>query len=176
MWRVLTVDGLHWVCHSLRRCVLPGSTLLILQGALQGHCPKWNLHFVYFPGLSHSGSWVLHKATDLDGLCVSCPPQDQAAHETRWLARALCQESYMSYSPVHTCDGEGGVWAGFSSEIFQTIHTRKCLWKPNREFKVKDHQWRKSHVVQKWLGPFVTSLLSHQLQVTLKIAWSQTKC
>ena len=77
----------------------------------------------------------------------------------------------------NTCDGGGGVWAGFGSEIFQTTtHARKCLWKPNSEFRIKDHQWRKSHFVQKWLGPFVTSLLSHLLQVTLKIAWSQTKC
>ena len=38
VWGVLTVDGPHWVCHSPRRCVLPRSALLSLQGALQGHC------------------------------------------------------------------------------------------------------------------------------------------
>ena len=52
VWGVLAVDGPHWVCHSPRRRVLPGSTLLRLQGALQGHCPKWALHFMQFPGLS----------------------------------------------------------------------------------------------------------------------------
>ena len=35
--------------------VFPGSTLLRLQGALQGHCPKRALRFVHFPGLSCSG-------------------------------------------------------------------------------------------------------------------------
>ena len=59
--------GPHWVCPSSRQCVLPRSTLLRLQGALQGHCPKWALCFVNFPGLScsGSGSQVLHKGTDL---------------------------------------------------------------------------------------------------------------
>ena len=38
MWGVLTVDGPYCVCHSPRWRVLPRSTLLRLQGALQGHC------------------------------------------------------------------------------------------------------------------------------------------
>ena len=33
-WRVVAVCGSHWVCHSPRQRVLPGSTLLMLQGAL----------------------------------------------------------------------------------------------------------------------------------------------
>ena len=32
--------GLHLVCHSLRWHVFPGFTLLRLQDALQGNCPK----------------------------------------------------------------------------------------------------------------------------------------
>ena len=52
VWGVLTVDGPHWVCHSPMQCVLPRSTLVRLQGTLQGHCPKWALHFMQFPGLS----------------------------------------------------------------------------------------------------------------------------
>ena len=40
VWGVLAVYGPHWVCLTLRWCVLPGSTLLRLQGAQQGHCPK----------------------------------------------------------------------------------------------------------------------------------------
>lgn len=95
MWRVLTVDGLHWVCHSLRQCVLPGSTLLILRVLCKGTVPSWNLHFVYFPGLSHSGSRVLHKATDLDGLCVSCLPRTKqlmrpGAWQEHCARRAIC--------------------------------------------------------------------------------------
>ena len=56
VWGMLTVDGPHWVCHRPRWCVLPVSALLMLQGALQGHCPKWALHFMHSPGLSCSGS------------------------------------------------------------------------------------------------------------------------
>ena len=53
----------------LTACVLSQSTLLRLQVAQQGNCPKLALCFVYFPGLScsGSGSWVLHKCIDLVG-------------------------------------------------------------------------------------------------------------
>ena len=68
MWGVLTVDGPHWACHSPRWCVLPKSILLRLQGALQGHCPKWGLYFMHLPDLGHSGSQVLRRGTDPDGL------------------------------------------------------------------------------------------------------------
>ena len=49
--------------------VLAQSTLLRLQVALQGNCPKWALGCVHFPGLSCSGSGsrVLHKGTDSAG-------------------------------------------------------------------------------------------------------------
>ena len=63
VWGVLAVYGPHWVCPSSRQRVLPGSPLLRLQGALQGHCPKQVLHFGHYTGLSHSCSWVLHKGT-----------------------------------------------------------------------------------------------------------------
>ena len=70
----LPVDGQHWVSHSPRWHVLPGSTLLRLQGALQGHCPERALHFVHFPGLSFSSSWTLCKSTDPgDMVCVFVP-------------------------------------------------------------------------------------------------------
>ena len=49
--------------HSPRWCVLPRSTLLRLQGSLQGHCSKRVLHFVPFQGPSHSGDWVLGECT-----------------------------------------------------------------------------------------------------------------
>ena len=63
----------------LMACVLSQSTLLRLQVALQGNCPKWALGFVHFPGLSHScsGSWVLHKGTDSVGpaFCALSRPE-----------------------------------------------------------------------------------------------------
>ena len=96
VWGVLTVDGPHWVCHNPRWHVLPGSTLLSLQGALQGHSPKWALHFMHFPGLSHSGSWVFCRGTDPDGLCS----QIQAARAPGCLVSAQSQVDRMDYSPV----------------------------------------------------------------------------
>ena len=62
-------------CHTPRQRVLPGSTLLRLQGALQGHCSKLSLNFMHFPSLSCSGSQVLCKGIDPDGLCVLCSSQ-----------------------------------------------------------------------------------------------------
>ena len=72
VWGVLTVDGPHWVCHSPKQHELPRSTLLRLQPALQGHCPKWTLCLMHLPALSCSGSQVLCKGTDPDGLCILC--------------------------------------------------------------------------------------------------------
>ena len=71
VWGVLAVYGPHCICPSSRRRVLPGSTVLRLEGALQGHCPKRALSFVHFPGLSHSGSQVICKRTDSVG-CAFC--------------------------------------------------------------------------------------------------------
>ena len=58
------MSGPHWVCPSSWWHVLSRSTLLRIQVALQGYCPKQALPFMHFPGLrcSGSGSWVLHKA------------------------------------------------------------------------------------------------------------------
>ena len=94
VWGVLAVDGPHWVCHSPRQHVLPGSRLISLQGALQGHCAKWALRFMHFPGLSRSGSQVLHKGTDPDRLCVLCPSQVRAAQATG------CSVGHASNSPA----------------------------------------------------------------------------
>ena len=67
MWRILAEHGPHWVCPSSWQHVLSWSTLLRFQVAHQGHCPKWTLYFVHFPGLSCSGSGsrVFHRSTDL---------------------------------------------------------------------------------------------------------------
>ena len=80
----------HWHFPS----VLSWSTLLRLQVALQGNCPKWALSFVHFPGLScsGSGSQVLHKGTDLGGLvfCALCllhsssSSNSSRSEELRW--------------------------------------------------------------------------------------------
>ena len=97
VWGVLTVYGSHWVCPSSRQCVLPGSTVLRIQVALQGNCPKQALHFVHFPGLSclGSGSRVLHKGTDSVG-CAFCAlprfeqlrqPGAWRVHCPRWAVR-----------------------------------------------------------------------------------------
>ena len=63
----------------LRACMLSQSTLLRLQVALQGNCPKWTLGFLYFPGLSCSGSGsrVLHKGTDSVGPAFCALPRSE---------------------------------------------------------------------------------------------------
>ena len=63
-----------WVCHSSRWRVLPGSTLLRHQGALQWYCLKRALPFVHFTGLSCSGSWLFCKGTDSVGHVFCAPP------------------------------------------------------------------------------------------------------
>ena len=40
------------------------------------------LHFMYFTDISHSGSWVLCKGTDLGWLCILCPSQVRTAQVT----------------------------------------------------------------------------------------------
>ena len=88
------------VCHSPRWCVLPVSTLLRFQGALQGHCPEWALCFMHFPVVSCSGSQVLCKSTDPDGLCAFCPSQVQAVQATRRLrAHSLRWALNLMYLP-----------------------------------------------------------------------------
>ena len=99
MWGVLTVDGPHWVCHSPMWHVFPRSTQFSLQSALQEHCPKWALRFVHFSGLSHSGSQVLCKGTDPDGLWVLPPSQVQDAQVTGCLVSTLSQVDHWSYAP-----------------------------------------------------------------------------
>jgi len=60
-------------------CVLFQSTLLRLQVALQGNCPKRALGFMHFPGLSWSGSGsqVLHKGTDSVGPVFCALPRSE---------------------------------------------------------------------------------------------------
>ena len=66
----------HTGFAPLMACVLSQSTLLRLQVALQQNCPKQALGHIHFPGLScsGSGSWVLHKGTDLVGPAFCAVP------------------------------------------------------------------------------------------------------
>ena len=113
VWGVLILDGPHWVCHSSRLHVLPGSTLLRLQGVPWGHYPKWALRFVHFPGLNCTGSWVFHAGTDPDGLCILSPSQVQATEATGCLASGLSQVGCASYSPPQSqpLGFSGAPWA-----------------------------------------------------------------
>ena len=104
VWALLTVYGPHWVCPSSRLRGLSGSTLLRLQSALQGHCPKQALHFVQFPGLSCSGSRVLCKGTDSVGheFCA-LPRSEQLRWPRAW--RADCPRSavHLNHLPGPNC-------------------------------------------------------------------------
>ena len=74
---------MDWVCPKSRWCVLPGSTLLRLQGALQGLCIlKQSLHFVHLPSLSHSGSWVLCKGIDSVGYAFCALPRSEQLRQS----------------------------------------------------------------------------------------------
>ena len=92
VWGVVAVYGPHWVCPSSQQCELSRSTLLGVQVALQGNCPKRALYFVHFPG---SGSWVLHNATDSVGRVFCALPRSEQlrqpgvwqVHCPRWAVR-----------------------------------------------------------------------------------------
>ena len=60
-------------------CVLSQSTLIRLQVVLQGNCLIRALGCVHLPGLSRSGSgsWVLHKGTDLVGPAFCALPSSE---------------------------------------------------------------------------------------------------
>ena len=91
VWGVLTVYGPHLVCPNSRRCVLPRSTLLRLQGALQGHYPKQAQHFLHFPGLSRSGSQELCKGTD-SGSKESVSLWSTREPEPEWCRPGKCKQ------------------------------------------------------------------------------------
>ena len=83
VWEVLAVSRPHWVCsHSWRVCFpsLHCSGFRLLSR-------EWALGCVHFPGLScsGSGSWVLHKGTDLVGhaFCV-LPRFEQLRQPGTW--------------------------------------------------------------------------------------------
>ena len=105
--------------------VLSQCTLLRLQVALWGYCPRRALPFVHFPGLSHSGSssQVLHKGTDSVGCALCALPKSEQlrlpgawqAHSSRWAVylshlpslshsvSQVCHESTVSACDTHRC-------------------------------------------------------------------------
>ena len=67
--------------------MLSRSTPLRLRAALLGSSLRQALGCVHFPGLSCSGSWVLHKCSDLVGpTFCALPSQVRAAQAARCLA------------------------------------------------------------------------------------------
>ena len=61
-------------------CAFPAYTAQA-PGCSAGHCPKWTLCFMYFPGLScsGSGSWVFHKGTDSVGPAFCGLPRSRSS-------------------------------------------------------------------------------------------------
>ena len=76
VWGVLAVSGSYWVAPAHSVCAFLVYTAQA-PGSLQGNCLKQALGCVHFPGLSHSGSgsWVLHKGTDLVGPAICALPR-----------------------------------------------------------------------------------------------------
>ena len=90
--------------------VLSWSTLLRLQVALQGSCPKRALDCMHSTGLScpGSGSQVLHKGQAQLGLCfVHFPGPRSSGHQV--LGEALSQVGCASSSPAQPQPGFLGV-------------------------------------------------------------------
>ena len=92
-------------CVGSARSVWTTVGLLQLQVAQQGHCPKWALCFMYFPGLSCSGSGsrVLHRSTDSVG-CVFCalPRSEQLRQLGAWRAHCPRWAVHLNHLPGPT--------------------------------------------------------------------------
>ena len=91
VWGVFALYGLHWVCHSSRRHVLPRSTLLRLQGTLQGHYPQVDSPFHALPRsklLRFSGTPQGHRP---GWACILCPSQVRVVQATRCLVSSPSQ-------------------------------------------------------------------------------------
>ena len=127
VWGVLAVYGPLGLL-PLMTCVLSLSTLLRLQIALQGTCLKWALGFVYFPGLSFSGSGsqVLHKGTNSVGHAFCALPSSEEvrqpgacqAQHSRWLVQLNhLPDPSCSVSWVHSGSTTSGVPCISSGEL-----------------------------------------------------------
>ena len=90
------------------RHVLSWSTLLRFQVAQQGHCPKWTLCFVHFPGLScsGSGSQVLHRSTDSVGRAFCALPwSEQLRQPGAWRTHCPRWVMHLNHLPGPSCSG-----------------------------------------------------------------------
>ena len=105
MWGVLAEYGPHWVCPSSWQWrVLSLSTLLRLQVAVQGNCPKRALGGVHFPGLSRSGSQVLHKGTASVGCAFyALPRSKQLRQPGAWRAHTPQVRGASYHLPHPSC-------------------------------------------------------------------------
>ena len=91
-WTTLGLPQPNEVCTSQ---VYTGQAPGYSAGALSQVGPAF--HAV--PRTKHSGSHVLHRGTDPDGLCILCPSQLRTAQLTGCLASTLSQVGHPSYSP-----------------------------------------------------------------------------
>ena len=58
------------------------------------------LHFMHFPDLNHSGSWVLCRGTDLGWLCILCPSQVRTSQVTSdWQAHCPMWTVHLVHLP-----------------------------------------------------------------------------
>ena len=91
---------------------ISGSTLLRLQDPLHGYCFTWALSFMQFPGLNHSGSWVLSAESQIQMCYTFCASQVWAAQVTRCLESTLSKVGHVSYSPPQSwpLDFPGALW------------------------------------------------------------------
>ena len=70
-----------------------------------GHCPKWALHFVHFPGLNHSGSGsrVVHKGTDSIGHAFcALPRSEQLRQPGAWQLHCSRCTMHLNHLPILT--------------------------------------------------------------------------
>ena len=92
-------------CVGSARSVWTTVGLPQLQVAQQGHCPKRALCFMYFPGLSCSGSGsrVLHRSTHSVG-CVFCalPRSEQLRQLGAWRAHCPRWAVHLNHLPGPT--------------------------------------------------------------------------
>ena len=106
VWGVLTLNGPHWVYQSPMQHVLSRSTLLRLQSVLQGHCPKYALHFFHVPDLSCSGSWVLcstRAQTQKDCAICALPMSKQLRRPGAWRVHCPSGSMHLMHLPGPGC-------------------------------------------------------------------------
>jgi len=84
-------------------------------GYYAGHCPKQTLHFVHFPGLSHSGSGsrVLHKGIDSFGHAFCAfSRSEQLRQSGAWWAHCSRWVMHLNHLP-----GTGQLVSQVSSQV-----------------------------------------------------------